>query len=573
MWVKIVSVFWAVAAMTLACAAPETAFAQPSPCQAALPASADPAQIHTLPLKWQCDGSIPERGTSSIAVRFDFAAQDDARYLENRNGFFDAVTLVSVREDSSALVRRHPSSTIEPQVGGGVFAIPLPATGNDVIAQYAIFDAPEYQALGLETQIVAELQQDRPDTLAQLLLVAMIAGFLLLPILLDLAFFRALQARFLLWHALLAFSMAAHLLTSGTLVAFVGLSIWHLHALAVGSFSLVVISCIMFFASFIEPDRLNPRIRQMLTYLAYMIVVVTIIRIAGFEVLRPYSLKLYFLTFLPVLGVIGWGVVDALRCKSRSVWFQAIAWAPLMAVGVIRLATMLIPELTYIEGIWMFRFGAVFEVIVTGLGVVDRVLVIRRERDRAQAHAAMLKNLADHDPLTGLLNRRAIVSRFDALADEGFNTVAVIDLDHFKGINDTHGHSIGDEVLRAVAIALKPDEDTLVVRLGGEEFALFMRGRNTIDRAEQRRQEITRHVSRSIALDRLVTASMGIIHAPEVFSSRKGGVNFDMIYQRADKLLYEAKATGRNRTVCERLKLFNAHPKKERRRHDRRAAA
>src|SRR5690606_5083767 len=94
----------------------------------------------------------------------------------------------------------------------------------------------------------------------------------------------------------------------------------------------------------------------------------------------------------------------------------------------------------------------------------------------------------------------------------GFHAMAVIDVDHFKAINDTHGHATGDEVLRAVADALAPDEETVAVRIGGEEFMLLMGGKDVAGRAERGRQAIPARVaSRVPGLDRMVTASMGLV--------------------------------------------------------------
>src|SRR5690606_12685904 len=111
------------------------------------------------------------------------------------------------------------------------------------------------------------------------------------------------------------------------------------------------------------------------------------------------------------------------------------------------------------------------------------VLGLRREHDRVEAEARKLGQLAERDALTGLMNRRAIERRFAGLRRTGFNTIAVLDLDHFKAINDIHGHGKGDEVLRAVARALAPDSECLAVRMGGEEFMLLLRGRDGLRRA------------------------------------------------------------------------------------------
>ena len=198
-----------------------------------------------------------------------------------------------------------------------------------------------------------------------------------------------------------------------------------------------------------------------------------------------------------------------------------------------------------------------WEVIVASLGVADRFLVIRRERDSAKEQSRTFAQLAERDALTGLLNRRAVEDRFEELQGEGFRTMAVIDLDHFKDINDSYGHAKGDDVLQAVADALEGDDDTLSVRLGGEEFLLLLRGKNAAARAERRRKAIPARVAAKVAgIDRMVTASMGLV---EHSHSNLTPADFSMLYAHCDRLLYEAKGAGRNRTMSEKIRGFSGH--------------
>lgn len=179
---------------------------------------------------------------------------------------------------------------------------------------------------------------------------------------------------------------------------------------------------------------------------------------------------------------------------------------------------------------------------------------MRDERDSAKLQAQSLGRLAERDALTGLLNRRAIEPRFADLRNAGFCTLAVVDLDYFKRVNDALGHVRGDDALRAVAAALTPDDDCLAARMGGEEFVLLLRGENARERVETRRQAIARRVAADVpGLPCVVTASVGLVELP-----REGlvQVSFAQLYAAADRLLYEAKSGGRNRMVSERLQLF-----------------
>lgn len=128
--------------------------------------------------------------------------------------------------------------------------------------------------------------------------------------------------------------------------------------------------------------------------------------------------------------------------------------------------------------------------------------------------------------------------------------MAVIDLDHFKIINDQNGHVIGDEVLKSVAIALHDSATVRSYRLGGEEFIVFLCGSETECEAELRRQAITTIVAEKFPyLSGPVTASMGFVNLI-------GDESFAALYERADKLMYKAKNAGRNRSVTEKMLSF-----------------
>ncbi|QXC60671.1 GGDEF domain-containing protein [Aquihabitans sp. G128] len=158
-----------------------------------------------------------------------------------------------------------------------------------------------------------------------------------------------------------------------------------------------------------------------------------------------------------------------------------------------------------------------------------------------------LAHLADRDGLTGLLNHRAfheqLAARLDRCnVDRLAATVLLVDLDHFKGINDRLGHQVGDEVLRTVALAITSavhDRD-LVGRVGGEEFAVYL---GTVPPAEA--HEIAEGIRTTIARiedPEPLTASIGAA------TSRDGLAVANDLLAWADEAMYVAKRQGRNRT-------------------------
>jgi diguanylate cyclase (GGDEF)-like protein len=168
----------------------------------------------------------------------------------------------------------------------------------------------------------------------------------------------------------------------------------------------------------------------------------------------------------------------------------------------------------------------------------------------AQASDREHRREAVLDPLTGLLNRAALLARFEELeqlaghGDHASLGMLVADLDHFKRINDEHGHPVGDAILQDVAYAMRKALRAfdLVYRIGGEEFVVLLPGADldrTIEVGERLRAAVAEHRTGDIG----VTMSLGAAAA------RGSAVRFAELYGAADAALYEAKRAGRDR-VC-----------------------
>jgi diguanylate cyclase (GGDEF)-like protein len=376
-----------------------------------------------------------------------------------------------------------------------------------------------------------------------LLVLAALAGMLIMPLIFNAAFYRALREPFVLWHSALTFSLLMTILvSSGLSVALFDPPAMTLSWMTTAIFGMTVASGAMFTHSFVEPGLMHPLLRRLLPYCAVWAIFLSTFHAALPFVARPIQSSVYTAAFAPVLAIFILSMIDALRRGSRAARFQAIGYTPIVLVGLIRLVSGVIPGFQSTDAMLLFYIGCVCEVLFTTLGVAERFVTMKRERDRARDEAELLERLSETDPLTGLLNRRAIERQFVQLRAEGFTALAVIDIDHFKAVNDVNGHGVGDEVLKAVASALQAGQTVRAYRLGGEEFVLLLRGADADIQAELRRQAIPAIVARTVTgLERPVTASMGL-------TDLIGNEGFAALYERADKLLYEAKSAGRNRT-------------------------
>lgn len=177
----------------------------------------------------------------------------------------------------------------------------------------------------------------------------------------------------------------------------------------------------------------------------------------------------------------------------------------------------------------------------------DRIQRLRVERDIFRREAAL-------DPLTALPNRRAVDTFIDEAWSKGVTfSIAFVDVDDFKQVNDGFGHDVGDQVLRDVAGALtatlRPGDRC--GRFGGEEFVLLFPSTGAVDAAvaaEKHRAAIEALQSAGLAGKRPVTASFGLA----TFDPRAPDASPEVLCQRADAALYEAKRGGKNRVAIAR---------------------
>lgn len=187
--------------------------------------------------------------------------------------------------------------------------------------------------------------------------------------------------------------------------------------------------------------------------------------------------------------------------------------------------------------------------VLLALAVVASLMLalLRLSRQRE-----LVSRLSLVDDLTGLGNRRYLLETAERLYQQSLRnehplSLALLDLDHFKHLNDTWGHPAGDKVLVAFARALQEvtRQADVVARIGGEEFCILMPDtplEGALDLAERIRQRIAELNEDVLGIPTSIAVSLGLA------TGMASAADFDRLYSRADRALYLAKANGRNRT-------------------------
>ena len=248
------------------------------------------------------------------------------------------------------------------------------------------------------------------------------------------------------------------------------------------------------------------------------------------------------------------GLLSALLC-GLSVWLSLLAFrekrpahrAGMCLLGVFGVVFAVLMALRTVAAVmgWLsssvsFSVINAASVLAGGValngGVAGLVLLLSGEV------LAMLHHQREHDALTGLLNRQGLRNWIDSLPKEQPLALAMVDLDHFKRINDAHGHAVGDQVIQALAAELRTLQGPgcRVARLGGEEFLVV--------------QNATTSAALAARVEQLRSTFAGRQVVPR--ASFSAGVAHDCVrayesaLRRADALLYQAKSEGRNRVAC-----------------------
>lgn len=531
-------------------------------CHAATPLERTAAAMQPR-TAWTCNNTDWRADVPAVWLRFEAArwqGEELPRQFFSRIARFTSITFHAIEADGRVRTLRHTEADGVPFAAGPVFQLPLPEITPTTTLLLVRIEKPHSVTLLTEARLThdpGEAEWSQVD----MMLLAFVLGMLVLPLLFDISFFVVLRERFVVLHAALVSAMMIYVLTAGGLASsFVTLPLTLLAILGPMAHAAGAGLSALFLAGFLERGAQSPAMRRVTMATGWFTILVPGFFAFQFDATHPFDDRAYFFAFAPFIVVITAAITEAVLRGSRSARFIAVAWAPIIFASVERLMRGLGWHVGPSSLDKMLYVAIGIEVVVISLAIADRFLALRRERDAALTEARMLEQLSTRDSLTGLMNRRAIEARFDELLVQGFDTFALVDLDRFKAINDLHGHQVGDAALIACAGAIRcsGDRDAVAVRLGGEEFVVLLRGARTLERAEALRQAIPLRIAKEVpGLELPVTASMGVVVLADASRHKMAFAEF---YARADALMYEAKAAGRNRLAYERLTVFDTAP-------------
>ena len=233
---------------------------------------------------------------------------------------------------------------------------------------------------------------------------------------------------------------------------------------------------------------------------------------------------------------------------------RLITWLAVLLMTVVMAAATLLDSQVYAPKVQFCLWVIMASILPTGLlnsMQLKRLKQrLRTQREELRVALTRLHDLATHDELTGLANRAhmgEMLAQYLQRHREGGEifSIALLDLDFFKRVNDTHGHGVGDEVLRAFADALRHTvrESDLPARWGGEEFIVLL-PQSSAENARIVLERLRDHFNAQV-----VSASVPALRAS--FSaglvSPQPGETLPMVLERADQALYAAKNAGRDR--------------------------
>ena len=527
-------------------------------CSLAGHTGANPKKVLALRADFDCGPAKLAKKTDMLWMIADIGdlqqnmTEPVMRFRAARQG---AVTLLSVYPDGSEQTERYDQADMTAR-WRSPYAVALPLVSRDgqfpetvLIGAENPWDPSNWNDIELVDAKADLALHERGEMVS-----IFVAGLLFAPLLLDFVFFMAMRQRFIFYHSLVVGAILVNhicwsgqifdLFPSATLVERSWIAFIALASLAFGGCMLVRSLC--------DPEKLGKWGDLTLKYMGWITLISTVLIMIFAEQLSLTGSIIFHVVYgIMAITIIG----NLLRCAIKGdkiAMLQLLGGAGAAFIAICRI----IRALGWIDDLPIFDFGfyiaILAEALTTSVIVGYRATQIRRERDIALRDKQGLETIAYIDELTGLPNRRAftlIYSKFIASnkTQDRVWALGIVDIDHFKEVNDRHGHIVGDKVLKQVASVMNSQcgQGDYLARFGGEEFVLLISAR-TNDELRRFAQGI---VDSCAAFDfkgadydvGQVTISMGL-----QFLDKNTKANLETCFRITDKALYEAKKSGRN---------------------------
>lgn len=358
----------------------------------------------------------------------------------------------------------------------------------------------------------------------------------------NLSLWVVIRHRFQLVYTAMVGALMAYTLTSSSLAMYFIPALGNNDRLRL-NYVLLALSAVLairFMMSFFGAQVFGSRLTKVANWVSGL----TMLSALAFALLAPwqgYLLdRVYFAMCSAALLLVFPIIYAAWRAKVSHLGLFVIAWSPPVLVSLLR-AAYGVGWVDY--NFWLDNGNLIalsIESLLSTMLIIARLRELSLDRDRARQGEITALRLANSDPLTGLLNRRAFLDR--AIGKPSRQRLLLIDIDRFKAINDRYGHDTGDRVLREVAAAIQSvrPADSLAVRLGGEEFALLV----PEERAFLCPPELVLEAVRCQAMPFAAPVTISLGYAEGAIGTE---ADWKKLYRLADSALLRAKSDGRDR--------------------------
>ena len=516
-------------------------------CIARLDPGTDAAGVIANPYAFNCAVRQNSLGSGNFVTWLRFSPiadrQDDPLVLRHASVWQDAERIHFRYADGVEAVQEFTQAeTSRFLTVGAMLEFPIPQRAAPLSAVYVeTYGSANLRGALLGAQVMPMSVAYR----AKLAMTAIYAGFAGLALALfvyNLSHWVALRARFQLDYCMMVAALGAYTFSSSGVLMMVLPSLANNDRLRINYVLLAAagLAALRFMASFFDVRENWPGLYRAMGTIGGFAVVAALC-FAAFAPLAIAPLdRLYFMGLGAMLFTVVPLMIKVQRSGNPHFTLFVIAWAAPFTISLLRL----------VHGFNLIGYSIVLdngnmaamiiEALLSSMMVIARLKALSSERDHAVAGEQVARRLANTDPLTGLLNRRAFLDI--AIGRRNVNRLMLIDIDHFKRVNDNLGHEAGDRVLEAVADAIQQCRSlrSLAVRLGGEEVAMLVPRSEAKDcTAEMILEAVRRH-----PMPQGMTVTVSIGWSEGTLTSED---DWKRLYRLADAALYRAKSDGRDR--------------------------